>query len=285
VTHAVFPNGAWKKFTNSSVISEFIITNTNPEVADILSGVRPFVVLDVQTHLCSELRINNPNIFTTVPKNMTNIFVATTNVAKLTAVYEASLKESSIFPNDHVFEVYSVDGISSDISEQPFGLSETSDGAMHRLLNCMSVIRNDNSIYVSIENGIIAGDNNESYCDIPVIQYKLPGADVKMINSSASGVIIPEQYRVWVEESLCSPGRSITFGSIIEKRLAIKDWHKFISGKSRKNIIRDSMEVEVEPEPEPAPVVKPKSKTLIALTQSLNRFGAFIDTKINEVKL
>jgi adenine phosphoribosyltransferase len=278
VTHAVFPNEAWRKFTNGSVISEFIITNTNPEVSDLLDGINPFVVLDVQSHLCSELRINNPSIFTTVPKNMTNIYVASNNVTKLTAVYEASLKDSSIFPNDHVFEVYSVDGISSGIPEQPLGLVETGDGAATRMHECIQVVKDTNGIYVSIENGIL--EHNGTFTDMPVIQYKLPDSDTKLCWTSTSSVIIPESYHEWVRESLNSDNRSVTFGSIIEKRLAIRDWHKLVSGISRKNLIRDSMETESETEPEP--ITKPKNKTLIALARGLNQFGAFIDTKINE---
>jgi adenine phosphoribosyltransferase len=190
VTHAVFPNDAWKKFTNGSVISEFIITNTNPEVSDKLIGISPFTVLDIQTHLCSELRINNPGIITTVEKKFMDIYVASTNVTKLAAVYEASLKVSSIFPNNHVFEIYSVDGISSEIPEQPLGLTETSNGAMNRLVNCMSVISNQDVIYVSVENGLIEpGENGSvSYCDVPIIQCKLPGESIKMINSSSNAV-------------------------------------------------------------------------------------------------
>lgn len=290
VTHAVFPNGAWKKFTISSVISEFIITNTNPEVSDTLIGIKPFIVLDVQTHLCSELRINNPSIVITAPKKLTDIFVASTNVTKLTAVYEASLKDSSIFPNNEVFEIYSVNGISSEISEQPLGLVETSNGARNRLNNCMSLIHDESAIFVSIENGLIESESEGPqtpimYYDVPVIQYKLPDTEIKMINSSASGVLIPGEYNSFVEKSLQSPNRSITFGSILEKRFAIKDWHKFISGVSRKNIIRDAMEVEPEPKPEPVPVApKPKTKAFTILAQRFNQFGSFVESKISGVE-
>jgi adenine phosphoribosyltransferase len=288
VTHAVFPNGAWKKFTTSSVISEFIITNTNPEVSDILIEIKPFTVLDVQTHLCSELRINNPDITTNVPKKITNIYIASTNVVKLTAVYEASLKKSSIFPNDQIFEVYSVEGISSEIPEQPLSLTETSTGALNRLMNCMKAVNDDQSIYVSIENGIVERtpieEGVEYYCDIPVIQYKVPGTELNMLNSSTGIVLIPEQYNDLVKMSLNSINRSVTFGSIIEKKYAIKDWHKYITGESRKNIIRDAMEV-LEPEQEQEIVNKKSSKTFATLTQKFNQFGAFIDTKINEIKI
>jgi hypothetical protein len=92
---------------------------------------------------------------------------------------------------------------------------------------------------------------------------------------------IPEEYNSMIQESLQSPERSLTFGSIIEKRLAIKDWHKFVSGTSRKNLIRDSMEVEPEPEPVQVQVQKPKPKPLSLLAQRFNQFGSYIESKIN----
>ncbi len=102
-----------------------------------------------------------------------------------------------------------------------------------------------------------------------------------MINSSGSGIQIPDEYHPMIQQSLSSPNRSITFGSIIEKRLAVKDWHKFISGVSRKDLIRDAMETESE-EPRHTPVeLKPKVKTLTLLAQKFNQFGSYIESKIN----
>ena len=287
VTHAVFPNDAWKKFVGTGVITEFIITNTNPTVSDKLDGIRPFVVLDVQTHLCTQLKLHNPNVQVTPTKPIENVYVATTNVAKLTAVYEATLQETSIFPNDRIYEVYSVEGIRSEIPEQPVSLTETSDGALNRLNNCMYIVHN-RGIFVAIENGLYVNDNND-YCDVPVIQYKFPNEEIKMVNSASSAVIIPESYREHIEEALNSPGRSITFGSILEKKLAIKDWHKFISGRSRKDLIRDCFQKPLyplcpDPEPEQGNTVVKKSNTFAVLTKKFNQLGAFIDTKINEVK-
>jgi non-canonical (house-cleaning) NTP pyrophosphatase len=241
----VFPNEASKKFINSNVINEFIITNTNPEVADNLKGIKPYVVLDVQKYLCSELSVNNPSVIVTSEKKCTDIYVASKNTTKLAAVFELTLKESSIFPNDQIYEIYSVEGIFNEIPEQPLGLHETTLGATNRLINCMKAIYNKNGIYISIENGLIEfllDNGNVSYIDVPIIQYKLPNQEITTINSIKNGVQIPDEYLPMIHQSLKSPNRSITFGSIIEKRLAIKDWHEFISGKSRKYLIKKAME-------------------------------------------
>jgi adenine phosphoribosyltransferase len=294
-THVIFPNESWKKFTNNDNdknndknIHEFIVTNTNPNVSDKLIGINPFVVLDVQSYLCSELKINCPNIILTETKKKINIYVATTNVVKLASVYEASLMNTSIFPNGNVYEINSVSGISSGVSEQPLGIDETSNGAMNRLSNCIEVIASiigpvsieADSIFISIENGLI--NIADKFGDFPVIKYKIFGECIKMINSSSSTIIIPAEYREYIEQSLSSVNRSVTFGSIIEKKLAQKDWHKFISGKTRKDLIINAMQVE-ESVSGPSPI--PKLKTITVLTQKLNQFGAFIDGKINEVKI
>lgn len=282
VTHAVFPNDAWKKFTTGKVINEFIITNTNPEVSDKLYGIYPFTVLDVQTHLCSELKLNDPSISVVDVKKMTKIYVASTNVDKLTAVYEASLKDNSVFPNDQVYEIYSVDGISSGISEQPFGIGETTNGATNRLNNCILTVGNKDAIYVSIENGLERDTEKNienyqiTYSDIPVIQYKLP--DSSSIFTLVKGeVIIPNEYNSMVEEALNSLDRSITFGSIIQKRFAIKDWHKFVCGVSRKDILVESlMKPNSNESDSKLKIVKP----FLGLAQRFNQIGSYIESKI-----
>jgi adenine phosphoribosyltransferase len=203
-THAVFPNDAWKKFVNSNVINEFIITNSNPEVADKLNGVNPFVVLDVQSHLCSELSINNPNITVTHPKKIVTIYVASTNNDKLNAVYEASIQEWSIFPNDCIYNVCSVSDISSGIPEQPLTVTETAIGSMNRLMECIKVVGtySNVSIFLSIENGLFLSLENSTYLDIPIIQYKIFDEEIKKVDSTNSIVTIPKEYNKYIYESL-----------------------------------------------------------------------------------
>jgi len=53
-THAIFPLNTWKKFTDGpQVFENFWITNTNPLVASLLEGKKPFVVLDISEHFSS----------------------------------------------------------------------------------------------------------------------------------------------------------------------------------------------------------------------------------------
>lgn len=223
VTHAVFPNKAWTRFTNSNTISEFIITNTNPEVSSMLVGVKPFVILSIQDHLCMELCKNNPAIHLEFSDSK-KVYVASTNETKLAAVY------NSYNPK---IKMYSVDGIKSGVPEQPFGLEETELGASNRLKQCMELVNDPDALYIAIENGIY--EDNGQYKDVAVIQTNF--TSIKKSNP----VIIPEAYHTWVHESLASPDRSITFGSIIQRKVGTSDWHKYVSGVSRKDLIRQAM--------------------------------------------
>lgn len=227
VTHAVFPNNTWKKFTTSSVIHEFIVTNTNPLVTDKLMNVEPFTVLDITNYLCSELIINNPDI-AVESKQLVNIYVASTNIDKLMAVYEVYQCAECIY------NIYSVD-VKSGVSNQPYTMTETRDGAINRLTNCMLYINNSDSIYIAIENGIYR--DLGYYYDMPVVVRKVFDGPVEIIERASSIVSIPEKYYNFVRESLES-GKTKTFGSIIEGKLGIKDWHKFVSGSSRKDLIK-----------------------------------------------
>ncbi len=185
-------------------------------------------------------------------KKIIDVYVASTNLSKLDAVYEATyLKESSIIFNSPrlmgtnvMYEIYSVSDIQSEIPEQPFSKEETSQGALNRLNNCIKTVNknaiyNRNAIYIAIENGIIK--ENENYYDVPVIKYKIFDGEINENIFIASSIKIPELYNKYIQESLSSPNRSITFGSLIEKKLEIKDWHKYVSGKSRKDLILASL--------------------------------------------
>jgi len=230
VTHAVFPNNAWRKFTTSNVISEFIITDTNPEVSDVLFGIKPFVVLSIQSHLCQELQKNTPGIYQT-DKPIGNVYVASTNVAKLTAVFEAILNGARLFNRSS--RVYLVDGITSGVPEQPFGMVQIEQGVTNRLEQCMKCVNDPDAIYIAIENGIDMDEDGKYY-------------DVACIKTSKSNtitysrkVIIPTEYNEMVKESLKT--QTVTFGSILQSKVGTSDWHYFVSGESRKNLIRDAV--------------------------------------------
>lgn len=230
-THAVFPNESYKKFINSNIINNFILTNTNPSVTDKLKDVSPFIILNVQSHLCSELGLNDNSIESDDYSKHIKIYVASTNSAKLGAVYE-SISESNIFPSDSYFQVFSVSGINSGVPEQPYTIDEIIEGAMNRINHMINEI-GEEAIYISIENGIYK--SNDNYYDTPVLAYKI--LDKEIIVNYGDGILIPVEYNKYVEESLVDQKK--TFGSIIEKQLAIKDWHKYVCGISRKDLIKD----------------------------------------------
>lgn len=233
VTHAIFPNDTWKKFTQCDIIDKFIITNTNPTISDKLHGIKPFTILDIQSYLCKELSINNPKIILENRKNV-NIYVATTNIDKLNAVYESSLNGRGIYYNKCcVYEIHSVEGISSGVSEQPLSLKETILGAENRLKKCIDIANFDteSTVYISVENGIMQKEDGHYY-DMPVTGFKINNEKMTFIYNNSSSVKIPEEYLKYINTS-----GEVTFGSIIEKKIGKKDWHKYISGTSRKDLI------------------------------------------------
>lgn len=304
VTHAVFPNNAWKKFTitnQNDVIEEFFITNTNPTVSDYLKNIKPFCVLNVQEHLCREIshHLNSvklincdpKSIINSVYKSIINVYVASTNEAKLQAVCNAFNK---LFKqNEHIFKIHSVSGCRSEIPEQPYTFMETVNGAKNRLNNLMTKVNDSNfKIFISIENGLcniledtfekILKNTSTSYedtmlkqqvikpfsdfingakslfkdnpvFDFPVVAIKFsnePNTNIDTGIKVPSGVFIKQQYMEnvvfikpqymkYVKESLESQDRSVTFGSIMEKKFGVKDWHKFMSGVSRSDIIEE----------------------------------------------
>lgn len=173
------------------------------------------------------------------------MYVASTNKVKLNAVYEASLFGCHLFPQlDVHYCIHSVEGVKSEVPEQPYGIKETTEGAKNRLENCYKIVKSidkssDKDVFISIENGIFIGDGN-AYYDIPIIAFRT-GMRIDTFRTEYNAVEIPKMYNAYVEESLNSENRSVTFGSIIEKKLGITDWHEFVSEKSRKNLIRDSI--------------------------------------------
>ncbi len=264
-THAVFPNNTWKRFVNSNTIDEFIVTNTNAHISDLLEQVKPFTVLDVQMHLCTELSKNNDNIKRYLneqlgnAKPVFNVYVASTNNCKLMSVYESTFDTSSLLfgtiPKNCVIEIYSVGGISSGVPAQPYQ-EETVKGVLNRIKQCTKYIRSlkkqENQIFVSIENGIYKEPQNlkekeEFYIDIPVIAYtefytrEIKVIEVDYVYKGRTSVRIPKEYEKYVKEAL--KDNSSTFGSIIQKKLGTKDWHKSISGRSRKNILLEAMHI------------------------------------------
>jgi hypothetical protein len=54
-------------------------------------------------------------------------------------------------------------------------------------------------------------------------------------HSGWSWLKIPEEYNDLIEKSLIY--QNVTFGSLLEKKLGLSDWHKVVSGKPRKDYI------------------------------------------------
>jgi adenine phosphoribosyltransferase len=255
-THAVFPNNSWKKFIDAEVIDEFFVTNTNPTVTDVLKDHGVFTVLDISEHLCNQLNLVSCVEIKSSGRKLLNVYVATTNNAKLTAVYEACLRRRFSSTTYQIYEVHSVSGISSGVPEQPFGLNQTIQGAKNRLKQCKEIvlkqkgsISETEDIFIAIENGIHKArdgptyKDGDAYYDVPVVVVESPHFDLDYnykgrfldTHSGWSWLKIPEEYNDLIEKSLIY--QNVTFGSLLEKKLGLSDWHKVVSGKPRKDYI------------------------------------------------
>ncbi len=234
VTHAVFPNNTWKRIT-PAIFDEFIVTNTNPEVTDMLGSVKPFKVLNVETCLINEInKYLGKSIVSGNKVHDHKVYVTSTNKDKLAAVYE--------YFNDEIGLCTEVIGVktSSSIPEQPYGEHQTKLGAKNRLTDIMSKIdMNQENLYIfSIESGIEA--TLLEYYDFTAVSiYKGNNSDFAFIeNTYTNSKLIPRKYRDLAYKSIREHKQMITFGSLMSEKFDISDWHKYVTGESRKDIIK-----------------------------------------------
>lgn len=236
VSHVVFPNRTHLDFIEKSkgLVTQFFMTDTNPLVSDMLQGVGPFHVLSVAKLLVEEVISDLGLTHEPVALKVKNVYVSSTNEYKLKAVYNHyNSYDYRYFNSSGMTRVYSVDGISSGIPEQPMGHVETVEGAKNRSKNLCEFLNGENVKYdnvISIENGIVS--ENDVFYDIVYISSLdkcIGGGQCK----------IPTEYNKYVQESIDS-GQKKTFGSILEEKMGYQkgSWHKHISGVSRDEYIK-----------------------------------------------
>jgi len=212
-THAVFPNRSYRRFMCASTpIDQFVCTDSNPAVSDILERIPQFKVLHLHDVMDSCLQ--------------QHVFVGSTNVDKLAAVSDAYVS------NGTWCRIYGI-GVPSGVNEQPVG-EETEIGCSKRL----SALQVHSSIggaagaadYWALENGIIHG------YDLCVVKAKVQDME---FNSRSAIVRVPEYAIEQSEDS----GFTKTCGSIIEKTEGLEPgtWHEVYSGKSRRQLMYDAV--------------------------------------------
>lgn len=162
---------------------------------------------------------------------MTNkvFVVGTTNQDKLEAVKNATKTDM----------VFGMKDVSSGVSEQPFGESETTLGAINRNLLCKNYMMNmslNNIVCIGIESGIIKNTNYEEVTYMCVGFTNKNNEFVYRILKT-DNIIINPQYNFLVEKALKT--KDVTFGSLIEKynNWPNGSWQSRLCGISRKDLI------------------------------------------------
>lgn len=212
ITHVIFPENSHLKFIDMNDGFETIYhTNTNPKVSDRIVNEKfnihnPFKCLNFEGS-----KSNN---------SMTNVIVATTSQVKMNGVCKGCY-------DSPLYRFYMVPNITSDVSEQPIDLKETIEGSTNRL---HKIMKDDNSIYISIENGIdLEGD--KAY-DFLIFRSGYSGGTDMIMGDK---VYFPIEY---YNESI-STGKTV--GELLNRDYGYKkdSWHHHFNKYTREEIIAD----------------------------------------------
>jgi adenine phosphoribosyltransferase len=252
VTHAVFPNAAYNKFMQADTFHKFYITNTIPEVANIIDGKGPFEVIKIDNLVRDSLLKSINKKPKQEIKNKAykyTVYVASENKTKLSATYDAI--DRVLLCADEInykLDVYGVNS-PSGVSEQPINI-ETSIGCDNRMKQLQKYIDHNNincDILVSIENGIFYDDvisinsdtKPEDKCNVSVIFKK--GTKLYEGKSLSEDVtVFPVKFLI---ESL-ETKQTVTVGKLIEKAYGYKPdaWHENFDKKiSRHDMIENAI--------------------------------------------
>jgi phosphoribosylpyrophosphate synthetase/non-canonical (house-cleaning) NTP pyrophosphatase len=254
VTHAVFPNKSWEKFLNCK-FDKFYITNSIPEIANILEHKKPFEVIKLDSHIKNTL-LRSYDIKIPEIANINNfvIYVGSTNEQKLKATHDTFRKILDETFNCHLnnIKVYGIN-VPSNVSEQPIN-DETKIGCINRTDNLEKYLDHYNlkcDFIVGIENGInvdlIEKLTEESivydFCYINIISL-INNRKINLMTKSLDKTFFPAKYLMESIKNNCK----LTAGSLIEKDLGVKSgsWHKIFGNTSRiemmSNCIRKTLE-------------------------------------------
>lgn len=237
VAHAVFPKMAYKRFVSGGFY-KFYITNSIPEVSNRLENVTPFEVIHIEDEIIRSLDYSFQLVNTCNEIKHLNVYVASTNQAKLTSAYVA-LKDRLKDSTNIKVHIYGV-GVPSEVPEQPVG-TQTHDGCANRLSNLHEYVEHYNLPYdllVSVENGVDREplDGGLTY-DFAVVKVKSKNGEV-MVQSDHKTYFPNEFYDVSVEQC-----QTVTVGNLIEKKLNIKSgtWHERYGSKTRELDLKETI--------------------------------------------
>ena len=246
VTHAIFPNDSWTRFTENNILDKFIIMNTNPEVTDKLT-MKPFHILEIEEYLISELNHQIPDVI--LQKNSSsNVYVTSDNIDKLSAVRYC-------YPYERI---YGIRNVQSNVPNQPINYEQTRQGSLNRLNSVVKFLNKESSVniapqrhasdkdtIISIENGLSCiqstlDSNSITTLDIPIISI---WNNSSFVVYEGDEVIITDSYKKYVDESI--KDQTKTFGSLIEKAMGFSKgkWFENIDSqkRSRFDILKNSI--------------------------------------------
>ena len=164
VTHAVFPNRAYLKFLDHaewSGLENFWITDSIPEMADLLDQKGPFKVISLVRPIIKELL----HYYEIDSLPQLNVYLGSTSSPKIDA---ANWALETIFPGYTVNLIPRL--VSSGVDPQPIGLLEGQQGCINRLLQLRANMCDREHLYITMENTIM----------LPSEEHKTP-LDVGMV--------------------------------------------------------------------------------------------------------
>jgi len=171
--------------------------------------------------------VKNVTLFNATTRR--SVYVCSESISKLQAV-------KNVFPYDNV---YSVSNCKSGIPEQPIGYLQTEEGLKNRLQDFLKMgIHDDDSIVISIENGIIFYDDVPY--DVPLVgMFTKTNGLSTYTGSYVEGCVSLKEYtdilKDWNQDS--------TFGSFIEKKYNLQkdQWYTYLGHPSRETIITGTL--------------------------------------------
>lgn len=224
VTHAVMPNKAYLDFLpggKKAGFDNFWITDSNPQLAQLLADQVPFRVLPLAPVIANAMRQRHRDVFQ-VPDEKT-VCLASTNLHKFQAASNAFNSWRVGYSRIRPFAV------NSGVSPQPIGWKETTDGAMNRLRQV-----GDRYPRVAMENGLVEDDKGQ-WCDVGVVVYQR-SADRAPVVSHTRMIPVDSQLVCEAKENQC------TIGDMYHIRYGYdaQAWHVEVCGMSRQFLLTEA---------------------------------------------
>jgi adenine phosphoribosyltransferase len=255
-THAVFPRREYLNFFRGGKwdgFNTFFITDSIPARAVLLQKHEPFRVISLtdsivhnvlldKEDLCyyKGLHTKDNDLYYAHESDVVRVAVASKNADKVAAVKEAF---EQLYPNRHVLiDQYEV---KSSVANQPFNLSETTQGCQNRMESLRYLIdttkmphRRPFKYLVAMENGIDAGQVDFA---IVRVEDRTKPEFVNYFSQTSMCKVSDEIYKEW--KDLGDDKSDVTCGSLYSKKYnySPSNWHVYECGKSRAYMLKNAI--------------------------------------------